>query len=412
MPLWMGAIAVIGFAALLAVFTGLSTLIASWAARRFQCNFLLLFPFSWVVGEWCRSWVLTGFPWLDFGYTQVPAFLFSWAPIGGIYLVSFLTIALAVLLFHGINARSYRSPIAAAMVLLVSILISGVEWTEKDGKLITVGVVQANISIDEKWLETMRKQALDQYQSLTAELTTVDLVVWPETAIPYYANQTDERFWKAMVPKDVSVLAGILDHDGKNSYNSAVLNCAGNRAENQLYRKRHLVPFGEYQPLQFLFSWVFEYLSLPMSDFAKWEGLQPIQCGDSIRVGLSICYEDAFANEYRSHLGEANVLVNISEDAWFGDSLAPHQRKQFAQMRARELGRPMVRSANSGPSLFIDHHGQLLHSTPQFEVAIASRDVQPMTGHTPYMIIGNWIVWLALLVIFTPVGFGLLRKGR
>ncbi len=273
-------------------------------------------------------------------------------------------------------------------------------------------MVQANIAIDEKWLETMRKQALDQYQSLTAELTTVDLVVWPETAIPYYANQTDERFWKAMVPKDVSVLAGILDHDGKNSYNSAVLNCAGNRAENQLYRKRHLVPFGEYQPLQFLFSWVFEYLSLPMSDFAKWEGLQPIQCGDSIRVGLSICYEDAFANEYRAHLGEANVLVNISEDAWFGDSLAPHQRKQFAQMRARELGRPMVRSANSGPSLFIDHHGQLLHSTPQFEVAIASRDVQPMTGRTPYMIIGNWIVWLALLVIFTPVGFGLLRKGR
>ena len=134
-----------------------------------------------------------------------------------------------------------------------------------------------------------------------------------------------------------------------------------------------------------------------MSDFSSWSGEQSLACGD-IKIGLSICYEDAFAAEYRTNVGDATVLVNISEDAWFGDSLAPHQRRQMAQMRARELSRPMVRSANSGPSLFINEKGELLEQTAQFVEATLVRDVQPHDGDSPFKRYGNWIIWFSMFV--------------
>ena len=226
-------------------------------------------------------------------------------------------------------------------------------------------------------------------------------MVWPETALPLYIQQTDADFWNYITPTNTTLLTGIIDSPSlpqgslDESYNAAVLSCEG---QTQVYRKRHLVPFGEYLPLRFLFNWVLEYLELPMSDFSSWNGAQNLKCG-AINMGLSICYEDAFAAEYREFVGDATVLINISEDAWFGDSLAPHQRRQMAQMRARELSRPMVRSANSGPSLFIDHRGALLEATAQFEVATLSRSVQPHTGDTLFKRFGNWVVYASFILI-------------
>ena len=137
-----------------------------------------------------------------------------------------------------------------------------------------------------------------------------------------------------------------------------------------------------------------------MSDLSSWQGQQSLDCaGKDINIGLSICYEDAFAHEYRQNVGDATVLVNISEDAWFGDSFAPHQRTQMAQMRAHELGRPLVRSANTGPSLFINHKGVVLASTEQFSVQIMSRAVQAHTGDTLYKRFGNWCVYLCFLML-------------
>jgi len=199
-------------------------------------------------------------------------------------------------------------------------------------------------------------------------------------------------------------LSGVLDTPSlrasppsyDETYNAAVLVCNG---EKQVYRKRHLVPFGEYMPLRFVFGWVLDYLQLPMSDLAYWQGVQPLSCADKINVGLSICYEDAFANEYRQHVGDATLLVNISEDAWFGDSFAPHQRLQMAQMRARELARPMVRSANSGPSVFIDERGNVLAKTEQFVEQILNHSIQPKIGETFYKRFGNWVVLFSGLII-------------
>jgi len=417
MPLWMGIIAVLGFSGLLALFIAVTLALAS---RLFPSHFrLIALPFIWVIFEWMKSWVLTGFPWLDIGYTQTPTWLLSWAPIGGVYLVSLVVVIISSLLATGFSTKRASGLLFPSglltMIVLLSFVNDRMSWSTPVGTPIQVGIVQANVPIDQKWQPEVRDQVIAQYRSLSEQLQAqknLDLVVWPETALPLYLQQTDTQFWGDIVQKNTALLTGIMDSPSivqgnlDESYNAAVLSCEG---EVQVYRKRHLVPFGEYLPLRFLFNWVLEYLELPMSDFSSWEGAQSLSCG-AINIGLSICYEDAFAAEYREFVGEATVLVNISEDAWFGDSFAPHQRRQMAQMRARELSRPMIRSANSGPSLFINERGRLLEASAQFEVAILSREIQPHTGDTPFKHYGNWVIGLSLVFILGLLGVSRTRS--
>jgi apolipoprotein N-acyltransferase len=409
MPMWMGVIAVLGFAGILALF--IATASALTAVLFPNRSRLIFISFVWIIFEWMKSWVLTGFPWLDIGYTQTPSWLFSWAPIGGIYLVSLIVVLISSLLAVAANLLLSKRKLGAlvpvtgiALLALLSLISHRVSWSEPIGVPIDVGIVQANVPINEKWQAEVRDPLISKYQRLSQQLQAqgnIDLLVWPETALPLYMQQTDADFWNNITSNNTALLTGIIDSPSiargslDESYNAAVLSCQG---QTQVYRKRHLVPFGEYLPLRFLFSWVLDYLELPMSDFSSWQGPQSLDCG-AIKIGLSICYEDAFAAEYREFVGDATVLVNISEDAWFGDSLAPHQRRQMAQMRARELSRPMVRSANSGPSSFIDHRGVLLAATKQFEVATLARQVQAHTGETPFKRYGNWIIGLSFLLL-------------
>ena len=410
MPLWMGSISVLLFAGALALLLASGCALACVVSPKDKPSRLIALCLSWLVFEWSKSWVLTGFPWLDLGYTQTESWLFGLAPVGGVYLSSFAVLVLAASAVALIVQQRKWIPLSVmASTLLVSALASGKSWSEPTVHTLEVGIVQANVPINQKWQANFRDGVVNKLQRLSAALASeaasrneaLDLIVWPETALPLYYQQTGVEFWQAVAPPDVTLLTGLADAPSyQESYNAAILSCNG---EQQLYRKRHLVPFGEYLPLRFLFNWVLEYLELPMSDFSSWQGMQPLDCGPEIRVGLSICYEDAFASEMRRYSGDATVLVNISEDAWFGDSLAPHQRLQMAQMRARELSRPMVRSGNSGPSGFIDHRGSVLATTPIFESTTLRRTVQPQTGETPYKRLGDWIVWLSLaglLVVF------------
>ena len=406
MPLWMGLIAVFGFAAVMAAFIAITLWVSSWISSGDPRRYLVAFPFVWTVFEWCKSWVFTGFPWLDIGYSQTQSWLFTLAPIGGVYLISFWVMVIVCMVAGAIILRSRASIVFSLFLLFLPAALKSIDWVRPDGNLVQIGVVQANIPIESKWEGAAREATIRQYQRLSHELsrgTGLDLIVWPETALPLYLSQTDQKFWEALLPDNVSVVTGLLDHDEESAYNAAALICQSERAKPQVYRKAHLVPFGEYQPLQFIFGWVFEYLNLPMSGFAAWQGQQELSCGDSLRLGMSICYEDTFAEEYRRSYGSSNILLNISEDAWFGDSLAPHQRRQLAQMRAKELGRPMIRSANSGPSLFIDHQGTVVAKTAQFEVASMTESVQPMTGTTPFARFGLWIVWISIAMTLVMV---------
>ena len=402
MPLWMGGIAVLGFAGLLALFVAAVGYLAALLFDAGSPMRVVIIPFIWVLLEWVRSWILTGFPWLELGYSQTTSWLFGWAPLGGVYLCSFLVALLAALLVLGTSHRNYRrtSALWVALIVALSWAVDGLRWSTSSGQTLMVGIVQANIPIENKWSPDLRDQAVAKHVSLSNQLqqqNDIDLLIWPETALPLYQQQIDESYWSSMQLHNTALLTGLLDapQPGK-IYNAATLVCQG---EQQIYRKRHLVPFGEYMPLRFLFGWVLEYLQLPMSDFSAWEGQQALSCGANMKIGLSICYEDAFASEMRRQVGDSTLLVNISEDAWFGDSFAPHQRLQMAQMRARELARPMIRSANTGPSAFINELGEVLIKTEQFEVHHILHAVRPQTGETPYKLFGNWVVWLAMATI-------------
>lgn len=404
MPFWMGAIAVLGFTGLLALFVAATCAVSSMLTQPGSPHRLIALVVLGTVFEWGKSWVLTGFPWLDVGYSQTPTWLMGLAPVGGIYLVSF-----AVFSFAAALAWLVRRPktVSVWLFLLVSVgafyQTNKIEWSSAQGQPLKIALVQANVPINEKWQPAQRNQvisklvAMSHAATVATGATDLDLIVWPETALPLHFQQTDAEFWQQLNPTGVPLLTGIVDSPNFNeSYNAAVLSCDGTQ---QIYRKRHLVPFGEYLPLRFLFNWVLEYLDIPMSDFSSWQDLQPLNCGNQLRIGLSICYEEAFANEMRYFSGDATILVNISEDAWFGDSFAPHQRLQMAQMRARELSRPIARSANTGPSSFVDHRGKVIDQTEQFRESHLIASIQPQIGDTFYKRFGDWIIWLCSLVI-------------
>ena len=405
MPLWMGGVAVLLFSSVLAVFIGLVGILQVIVIPQPSSLRLLVIPPCWVTFEWLKGWIFTGFPWLDVGYTQTPSWLFAFAPLGGVHLITLVVVSISCLLVLMCLSRHRWLPVLGLVIIVsASWLLNFIEWSDDDGEALNVAIIQANIPIDLKWQAGHRDQHIALYSAMSEEanqVSEVDLFVWPETAIPIYLQQTDDAFWRSIVPTGSAVLTGLMDAPAHEEvYNAAALWCEDKQS---VYRKQHLVPFGEYLPLRFLFNWVLEYLELPMSDFSVGSNGQALQCLDKINISLSICYEDAFGAEWRQNVGDATLLVNISEDAWFGDSLAPHQRLQMAQMRARELSRPLVRSANTGPSVVINQKGQVVAKTSQFEAQTLAYVVQPQTGNTWYKRFGNWIVFfgfVSLLFVF------------
>jgi len=403
MPLWMGSIAVILFASVLAFFIAVTGYLLVRLLPVPGLHRLVVVPPCWVILEWLKSWIFTGFPWLEIAYTQTPTWLFALAPIGGVYLISFMVAVLACTLVYLLRGRHrVWGLIAFVFVWLVAWPLDKIIWSDDIGEPVMVGLVQANVPIQDKWQPAYRDRVIGQFVGLSQQLheqSQIQLLIWPETALPIYLQQTDAAFWRSITLPGTALLTGLLDSPQPDeTYNAAVLSCD---EQQQVYRKRHLVPFGEYLPLRFLFNWVLEYLKLPMNDLSSWQGSQSLSCADTIKLSLSICYEDAFGSEWRANVQDATVLVNISEDAWFGDSLAPHQRLQMAQMRARELSRPLLRSANTGPSVVIDERGAVLAQTEQFKIQTLAHKVQPQTGDTPYKRLGNWVVLFsfALLLI-------------
>jgi apolipoprotein N-acyltransferase len=201
------------------------------------------------------------------------------------------------------------------------------------------------------------------------------------------------------------------EEDGSEYYNGVVRVAvdATKEVTTQIYRKSHLVPFGEYIPFKSVLGRLLDILQVPMADFSRGAPDQSLLEVGEHKIGMSICYEDAFGDEAIRALPAASLLVNVSNDAWFGDSFAPHQHLQMARMRAIETARPMLRATNNGVSAIIDHHGTILTRSPQFEVAVLDGEIQPQQGVTVYVRMGNWPVLLALLLV---LGFCLGQGAR
>ena len=281
-----------------------------------------------------------------------------------------------------------------------------VGWTRPAGEPVRVSLLQGSIPQAQKWRRAMRVPSLNLYLEMTAAAADSRLVIWPETAVPAFASEVEDSL---LVPLDAAlreqgrdVLLGIVDGDPEGDYFNAMLSLGASGRDH--YHKRHLVPFGEYLPFDRWTRPILDFIEIPMSDFKAGGDGRPLVTLAGHPAGIDICYEDAYGAEIIRALPEAAFLVNASNDAWFGDSLAPHQHLEIARMRALETQRFLLRATNTGVSAIIDPQGRLLDVTRQFQKATLTGDIHPLSGATPFVRWGNaGVVVLAVLMLLIGV---------
>ena len=365
---------------------------------------LFAIPAAWVLVEFLRSWFASGFPWLLLGYAHTGTWLGGFAPIGGAYLVSYVVMFLAVSAMLTVRSRDVRFALTALVVISAGAWLSSGSWRHVHGDEIRrATLVQGAVPQEIKWHPEIRQPSIDLYRQLSEPHWQSDVIVWPETAIPAYADEVPQvlaSLASRANTEATTLLTGLATRDTRLSpnerrryFNSLVqIGLAGRGSTSNLiaqYDKRHLVPFGEYMPLDAVLRPITDLLSVPMSDFSAGESDQvTISAGDMI-FGASICYEDAYAELLRDALPMANVLVNISNDAWFGATIAPHQHLQISQMRALELGRYLLRATNTGISAVINERGQVVAKSEQFKPQALSAEFRLLSGLTPFARMGS-----------------------
>jgi apolipoprotein N-acyltransferase len=384
------------------------------SARFFNRFYIIALPALWLFTEWCRGWVLTGFPWLNLGTSQTDSILASFAPIIGDYGISFIVclsaIAITILITGNLKQRLSGS-IVLILIVTSSLMLSDINWTNDNGKDISVTLVQGAIPQELKWKPEQRQKTYEIYSSLSEPFWSSDLIIWPETAIPSLYHLADDFISPIIEQKQYSnalFMSGLAYKDQtSNEYFNSILLIDN---EHRFYHKHHLVPFGEYLPFKAVLGEILRFLKIPMSDFSPGDRSQKLFETDKGIFGMSICYEDAYGAEIRQSLPDANLLINVSNDAWFGDSMAPHQHLQIARMRALENGRYLLRSTNTGISAVIDNKGKIISRSPQFEPHALHAKVKLFVGETPYSHYGNSLI-LTFCVLILLVSFVLQRKA-
>lgn len=400
MPAPLAVIATVLFCALLALFTGA----AGWLQARIPAGATvracLLIPAAWTLAEWLRSWVLTGFPWLSVGYAAAGWPLQGYAPLVGVFGVSFVTLTLAGLAWR-IALFDRKVIFAAHFVALVTAgqALRGIEWTAPAGEPVSVALLQGNIEQEMKFRPERYQRILDTYARL-AEETDAKLIVLPETAVPRFYDAVDPaylaRLEAAARRNGGDLLLGVPYRASRSEYYNSVITLG--TAPRQLYHKVHLVPFGEFVPPGF--AWTLRLIEIPLSDFSRGALEQAPLAVAGQRIAMNICYEDAFGDDIARRLPEATLLVNVSNVAWFGDSLAPAQHLQIARLRAIETGRMHLTAANTGITAVIDHDGRVVDRLPQFVEGRLDASAQGYSGNTPYARLRDWpIVILCLFVL-------------
>ncbi len=408
MPMPVAIVATAGFVAYLALWPAL----AGWVVVRFtraeSFARLVAAAAAWTLCEWLRGYVFSGFPWLSIGYAELlPGGMLplaGYAPLGGVFLVS-LAVALcaaAVAAIIGAVAAARLLPVVACLAGITAIVgigaaLTRIEWTTPLGSPVAVSLIQGNVSQAQKFDPEFRPRNYELYEDLV-RVSKGRLVVLPESAFPQFADEIPGsvflRLATAARARDGSVLVGLFiaepplaAGEGERIYNSVVSLGA---AAPQLYRKHHLVPFGERIPLKPLTSWfINSVLAIPLADQAAGPAQQPPFDVAGQKVAVNICYEDVFGAELIGAARAATLLVNVTNDAWYGRSIAARQHNQIAAMRALETGRPMLRATNTGITSAIAHDGRVLAELPWFVAGVLEIEIAGRTGDTPYLRFGD-----------------------
>ncbi len=364
-------------------------------------SWLLAIVAGFVIMELLRGWLFSGFPWLLVGHVLLDSPARGWLPVvgegGGALLVGLL----AAVLVLAAARRFSASALLLAALLAASAAALPWRWVEPVGPSLSVGIVQGNIEQARKWAEDGVPHAMSRYTGMSEQAAGVDLLVWPETAIPafYFEVYSElERFSATMEEAGTELVLGIFEYD---PVDGAMYNSIRHVPSAATYDKRQLVPFGEYLPLRDRLAWLNRLLDIPMSDLSAGTGSGQVEMAGQV-AGLSICYEAAYARRIRTALPEAGFLLNVSNDAWFGATLAPHQHLQIARVRALEMGRPMIRATNTGISALIDAEGRVTARAGLFTREVLRGEVQPQRGHTPAARFGPWPALLLALLLLVP----------
>lgn len=425
MPAPLAAIGIAGFCAYLALWPALAGWVTARLAPAGSGARLAAAAGAWTLAEWGRGYVLTGFQWLSVGHAELPgSTLAGFAPVGGIFLVSLAVAAAAALLAEGIEAvargRPRRAVLAGAGIAVLFIagaLVDRIVWTTPNAAPVSVTLVQGNIPQEQKFDPELRERAFRIY----TELVTASkgrLVVLPESAFPVFAHQvppeTIDAITSTMRARDGDALVGLFiarpPAEGSTSprlHNSVV---SLGTSETQVYRKRHLVPFGETIPAKSILGPLIEsVLAIPLSDQTPGPDEQAPLAVAGEKVALNICYEDAFGAELARWARGSTLLVNVTNDAWYGRSIGPWQHAQIAAMRAKETGRPMLRATNTGVTGVIDADGTPRVHLPWFRRGLLETQVTGRTGDTPFMRFGDAIA-VAVAVVVLGLGFALGRR--
>jgi len=350
-----------------------------------------------------RGWRFSGFPWRYLGYGLIDTPLAALAPVGGVLTVGAVGAAGGAAVMMLITGPLRDRVIAVCTLVVVGagvLVLDRIEFVQSAGKPLRIAIVQQNVPLERKWSADNLEAIAQGYLSVSRQVGQVDLIVWPEAALPLYHDQIPPAYLSQLRALPADILVGVLERTRNNERTEYFNSALGLGVVDSMYRKQRLVPFGEFLPIRPLFSWVLNYLNIPMSDFTAWPtAQQPMRLAGQ-PVGVSICYENAFGYLIRKSLPASAVLVNLSEEGWFGNSLAPHQRLQMARMRAMESGRALIRASNNGLSALISAEGKLLTVAAQFQPDTVRGSLIPMAGITPYVRLGNLpIVLLSVLVI-------------
>ena len=412
----IAALITLAFVVVLCVFWALS----AWASWHLIHRFSQLPASVWItlallIGEFARSTLFTGFPWLLPGYAIENTWLFELLPIGGIWLTS----AVVVLTSSTIACVLSNKPAQLSLISVLFIIWGSaaylayfpVSWVQQTGTLKTT-LVQGNVKQDEKWLPQTARESLAYYQQTTIEHLDSELVVWPETAITYTYSQMKpyfSSFSKELADTNTTLITGIPDvsPDKKDYYNAIWATGDG----FGLYYKRRLVPFGEYIPFSEYIGPILDVFGMPMSSFKSGDENQPVLQVGEWGVAPFICYEIVYAEQVRRMVRDSDFIITISNDGWFGTSFGPWQHLQIAKFRAKEAGRYVIRATNTGITAFINEKGEVVAQAPQFERTTLTADAKAFSGVTPYV---YWGYWPTLLLLLLCVAFsylnGLVKK--
>ncbi len=397
----------IALMALLSAYLALYPALAFWLTKRYFTAKLwpLALPFFWFIAEWLRSWVLTGFPWLSLGYSQINSPLSGWVPVIGETGVTSLIILLSsVLAVSHLKLHWLRLSLIYSVVLLSGYIAGNFPWVTLD-KHVQVAMVQGNIPQSLRWTPEQDRPTMRKYRKLTEPLWESDLILWPEAAIPKLeplALDFLADLDKVASKRNTGLVTGIVNynHETKEAWNNIIV-LGKKEADAQhghyryshanRYAKHHLLPIGEFVPFESWLRQLAPLFNLPMSSFSRGDFQQTNLLANGLRLAPALCFEIAFPRQVLANVhNDTDMIVTVSNDAWFGRSHGPAQHLQIAQMRALETGKSVIRATNNGITAFIDPFGNITSRLPQFEAGSITSPVAITRGQTPYRFWGDF----------------------